>query len=223
MALELKGVTWIFFDLGYTLINEDGAANGRIQQVSDALAERGVEASPQAFRQALEEATAQFHPSPVMYALEQFTTDSDIHAFVRQSGRYPKELEEPYPEAVDLLTSLAPRYKLGIIANQPAGTAARLERYGLNSFFSLCLSSAEVEISKPDPAIFRMALEKAGCLPHQAVMIGDRIDNDVEPAKMLGFKTVRILQGPGRLQTPRNNSEEPDATVSNLAELMEIL
>ncbi len=37
-----------------------------------------------------------------------------------------------------------------------------------------------------------MALEHAKCQPHEAVMIGDRLDNDILPAKALGFKTDEI-------------------------------
>ena len=88
----------------------------------------------------------------------------------------------------------------------------------------MCVSSGDVGISKPDPAIFHMALEQAGCTPPEdAVMIGDRLDNDVRPAKALGFGTVRILQGPGRFQQPRDDAEIPDATVADLDELAEAL
>ena len=41
MTLDLKDVRWLFFDLGYTLINEDRAANDRLEQASRALAEVG--------------------------------------------------------------------------------------------------------------------------------------------------------------------------------------
>ena len=45
MALVLEGVRWLFFDLGYTLINEDAAAMGRLSQASDALRQRGINVS----------------------------------------------------------------------------------------------------------------------------------------------------------------------------------
>jgi FMN phosphatase YigB (HAD superfamily) len=49
-----------------------------------------------------------------------------------------------------------------------------------------------------------MALENAECKPENAVMIGDRLDNDIYPAKKLGFKTVHILRGFGRVQIPKS-------------------
>ena len=219
MALELEGVRWLFFDLGYTLINEDAAAMGRLSQASDALKQRGIDASTDKLHDALEAASARFDPNPFGNVLQAFTDDEDVIAFVRSSGRYPKELEAPYPQAQRLLARLEGRYQLGIIANQPPGTAERLQAYGLSGYFEVCVSSMDVGIRKPDAAIFHLALEQAECAPSDAVMIGDRLDNDIRPAKALGFRTVRILQGPGRLQQPREIGETPDATVADLDEL----
>lgn len=86
-------------------------------------------------------------------------------------------------------------------------------------FISICLSSAEVGIEKPDPAIFRLALAHARCKPHRTVMIGDRLDNDIRPARSLGWKTIRVLQGFARFQCPRDRLDEADATIMELAEL----
>jgi len=90
---------------------------------------------------------------------------------------------------------LSARYRIGVIANQPAGTEERLTNWGLMPLVSICLSSTEVGLEKPDPAIFRLALTRAECAPEEAVMIGDRLDNDIRPARLQGWKTIRILQG----------------------------
>ena len=223
MTLGPFAVRWLFFDLGYTLINEDAAMMGRLSQVSDSLRRRGVHASMYELREALDAAAARFDPNPFGNVLRAFTDDEDVMASVRNSGRYPKELEAPYPQAHGLLARLVERYRLGVIANQPLGTTERLERYGLGKYFEVCVSSGDVGISKPDAAIFRLALERADCMPGDAVMIGDRLDNDIRPAKALGFGTVRVLQGPGRTQQPRGGEETPDATVANLDELAGLL
>ena len=118
---------------------------------------------------------------------------------------------------------LSEKYQIGVIANQSAGTEARLNQYGLDPFISLCFSSAEIGLTKPDPALFKMALDQAGCEPCEAVMVGDRIDNDLRPAKSLGWKTVRVLQGIARTQTPREPLEEADFTIGNLTELYGLL
>ena len=58
----------------------------------------------------------------------------------------------------------------------------------------IVIASAEEGVSKPDRRIFEIALERSGCKPENAVMIGDRIDNDIVPAKQLGMKTIWIKQ-----------------------------
>jgi FMN phosphatase YigB (HAD superfamily) len=41
----------------------------------------------------------------------------------------------------------------------------------------------------------KFRLKRAGCAPSEAVMIGDRIDDDIRPARSLGWKTIRVTQG----------------------------
>lgn len=216
MPLNPAAARWLFFDLGYTLINEDAAAAERLRQLSRALRTRGIHAPPADIRAALDNAATRFDPNPFGNAIRAFTQDDEIIRFARNSGRYPKELETPYPQARALLERLSRRYNLGVIANQPPGTAERLADYGLADYFAVCVSSGDAGVSKPDPAIFRLALTAADCAPADAVMIGDRLDNDIRPAKALGFASVRVLQGPGRLQRPRHAAETPDATVPDL-------
>ena len=67
------------------------------------------------------------------------------------------------------------------------------------------------------------ALERANCLPENAVMIGDRLDNDILPAKRVGLKTIWIRQGFGGMGTPAAEEEIPDCFVNNLQELLELL
>jgi putative hydrolase of the HAD superfamily len=90
-------------------------------------------------------------------------------------------------------------------------------------FVSTCLRSFELGIEKPDPAVFAMALDRAGCSPSQVVMIGDRLDNDVRPARLLGWKTIRVLQGFARFQSPRDSWDEPDLTVAGVSRVTSAL
>lgn len=223
MISKIPDVCCVFFDLGNTLISEEKAIKDRIQQMVRVFAELGMQVSVETIERAFEEASAEFAPRLIARAVEKIVTNTHDRDLVLQKVKYRKELEEPYPEAYELLSKLTPRYRIGVIANQSGGTEARLESYGLAPFISLCLSSAEVGLEKPDPGIFQLALERAQCEPHQAVMIGDRIDHDIRPAKSLGWKTIRVLQGFAKVQMPRNPAEEPDFTVGNLKEIMVIL
>ena len=138
-------------------------------------------------------------------------------------AEWHSELEKPYEYSENVLSQLYGKYKIGVIANQPLGTQKRLEKYGLAKYISLVISSAEEGVSKPDIRLFQKALEKADCKGENAVMVGDRVDNDVAPAKKLGMKTVCVKQGIHKLNTPKNEFEVPDYTVDTIEELLNIL
>jgi putative hydrolase of the HAD superfamily len=56
--------------------------------------------------------------------------------------------------------------------------------------------------------------------PQECIMVGDRIDNDVVPARSLGMRTVRIRTGRHREQRPRAWDETPDAEVEDAAGIL---
>ncbi len=75
-------------------------------------------------------------------------------------------------------------------------------------YIKLVVASAEKGVAKPDSEIFLRALSRAYCLPENAVMIGDRIDNDIEPANKLGMKTIWVKQGFAVYQKPMNEFQK---------------
>ena len=54
-------------------------------------------------------------------------------------------------------------------------------------------------------------------------MIGDRIDNDIEPAKMLGMKTIWVRQGFSIFQQPMNEYQKADYIIDRLKDVLEVL
>ena len=95
-------------------------------------------------------------------------------------------------------------------------------RWGLHDFFDVIAASAELGVAKPDEAIFQNALKQAGCLARNAVMVGDRLDNDVAPANRLGIHSVRLLRGIGAYHVPHSADELAEYTIKTLAELFNI-
>lgn len=124
-----------------------------------------------------------------------------------------------YGDVLPTLARLAGRYRLGVLANQPVSTRSLLERDGIARFIEVWAISGEVGLAKPDPAIFAFALREAGCSPAEAVYVGNRLDNDVRPAKAAGLRTVWLLRGEAPARPTRRQLAEPDAVVSALAEL----
>ncbi len=207
---------WIFFDVGNTLVDESEAHERRNMQLSNALATKGISISRQDVDQAMMRAAMEFAPRLIRRALEMLIGRGAECEELLNEIRYDKKYEHPYPRTHELLNHLSLRFKIGVIANQSRGTLERLTSYGLAKHVSVCLSSTEEGLSKPDPAIFDLALARARCAPSNAVMVGDRIDNDISPAKQAGWNTVRVLQGYARFQQPRYAHELADHTVNSI-------
>lgn len=201
-------IKWIFFDIGSTLVDESTAYKNRIKRTIantdvsyNEFYQRMVEISNRnqnAYNMVLEE-----------YGLTKAPWNSDD--------------EFVYPEAENCLSELSKHYKIGIIANQNLGSEERLERLGLLKYIDLVIASAEEGVAKPDLRIFQIALDRANCKPDDAIMVGDRLDNDIIPANKIGMKTVWIKQGFSKYSSPKEKEEQPDWTVYRLGEINDIL
>ena len=212
-------IRWVFFDIGWTLVDETEAHRRRWQGVRDLLAGFGIGCSVDDLMGLLEEASTAFARSPFLYALEKMGLSGGQREEIVRYARFDHKHEFFYPGACEMLPDLARAYSLGIIANQSQGTYDRLAERGIASAFPVVIASAEFGVSKPDPRIFEAAIARAGCEPHEAVMVGDRLDNDIGPAKRLGWRTIRVRQGLARLQEPREPAEQADCTIEAIAEL----
>jgi putative hydrolase of the HAD superfamily len=114
-------------------------------------------------------------------------------------------------------------YRLGIIANQPSQVRAALERDGLVGFFEVWGVSEDLGLQKPDPELFLHALRTAGVEPARAVMVGDRLDYDIRPARQAGMRTVWVLRGEAPDEPTEAQLEEAGATVNDLTRLPDVL
>lgn len=201
-------IKWLFFDIGSTLVDETLCYEERYKEIT-----AGTLVSCEEFREKV-------------IAFSRMNVKGD-HQAAKEYGftvpKWHKELEQLYPDACFVLETLKARgYRLGVIANQSLGTSERLKQYGILSCFDVIVASAEEGVSKPDCRIFELALERANCSPCEAVMIGDRLDNDIVPAKASGMKTVWVKQGLGQYHVVRSIEEKPDITIDTLVQLLEV-
>ena len=204
-----KMIEWVFFDIGSTLIDETEADLHRIR---DMIA--GTDVTEKAYYEKRFE----------MIRKGIGGDQGAIEFFGLTKTPWHSEDEKPYEDAVPTLAELKRRgIKLGIIANQPPGTAERLKKWRMIGFFDVIAASAELEISKPDPAIFQWALEQANCIPQNAMMVGDRLDNDIAPANRMGIHSVRLLRGIGAYHEPQSRDELPEYTIRMLEEIFDLV
>lgn len=218
----MRQVQWIFFDLGDTVVDESQPFDDILNQFTQAARELGYRFTLDEAREELTLAYAAMHPQPMRIVSQKLIGSEAHRLLVRKATTYRKELEQPFPEAEAVLSELAGRYKLGVIANQSEGTVRRLRQYGLLRYFdepAVC-ASAELGCAKPDRQIFDYALARAGCAPGEAAMVGDRIDNDIVPAKELGMRAVWIRQGFARRQPLPQAPLAPDVVIDRLGELL---
>lgn len=199
---------WIFFDVGSTLVDETEAYNHRAREM--------IENTDIAF--------SVFNDKRIELTKQGFDGNSEaIKYFGLKKTPWHSEDEIPYEDALDTLEILKERgYKLGIIANQSAGTAQRLEKWGLLKYFDVVAASAELGVAKPDRLIFEKAITLAGCRIQDAVMVGDRLDNDIIPAKAFGMKTVWMRKGLSIYQNIDLGKNVADWVIDTLSDLTEI-
>ena len=99
---------------------------------------------------------------------------------------------EADPDMVDLVQRLRGRYQTGLLSNATLRDPQRLlERYGLEGLFDVVVVSAAVGLAKPDPAIYRLALEHLGTAPERTVFVDD-FERNVVAASDLGMHGVHF-------------------------------
>jgi putative hydrolase of the HAD superfamily len=98
------------------------------------------------------------------------------------------------PGVVDTLDSLtAHGLALAVVANWDHGLHEHLRTHGLADRFAAVVVSAELGVAKPDPAPFRVALERLGVESARAVHVGDSDEHDRAGAQAAG---LRFLPAP---------------------------
>lgn len=204
----MNKIKWLFFDVGSTLVEESKVYERRFEKIAQ---EAGVSV------QSITDKALEFYS-------QNKKGDLEISKFFGVPiPKWESEYEVLYKDSEEVLKKLSQRYKIGIIANQKLGTADRLEAFGLLKYIDLVIASAEEGVEKPDKRIYEIALERSHCPADQAFMIGDRIDNDIIPAKGLGMKTLWIRQGFGGLWKIQSDDELPNFIADSLSEVADIL
>jgi HAD superfamily hydrolase (TIGR01549 family) len=234
-------VEWVFFDLGSTLTEEGVFERFMFLEVYQFLVASGLQVTRRRFNRSVKEAACVVGPERVInggkykkYGLLLAAVVKGLpggeQVIPRMLKHYARNIRPHYAEKQRLKPGIKPllrllkkRYHLGIIANQPVETRELLNRFGLERHFDVIVLSDEVGATKPSKRIFETALERAGCPPEKAVMVGDRPDNDVAPAKKLGMKTIRIKFGLAAGQKPLCELEKADCSLFNLKSLFEVL
>jgi HAD superfamily hydrolase (TIGR01509 family) len=111
----------------------------------------------------------------------------------------------PIPGAIEVLTALKMRYRLGVISNTVGSGDAELvealERAGIRPLIDALVTSRDFGAAKPDPAIYVEGARRLGVPLDATLMVGDRLDTDVAGALNAGIPAV-WLRHPGTIPIP---------------------
>jgi FMN phosphatase YigB (HAD superfamily) len=138
----------------------------------------------------------------------------DVLEVERPEGEFP--MDTWYPDALPCLDRLRTAgYRVCACGNTPR----RAEEL-VGPFVDVAASSAGLGVSKPSPEFFARIVQLSGVPAEKIAYVGDRVDNDVEPAIAAGMVGVHIRRGPwGHLQEPPAEA----IRIRSLDELPEVL
>lgn len=113
-------------------------------------------------------------------------------------GESLRSLERNRP----LLERLGDRYRLGIVSNFYGNLATVCHNAGIGALFRVIVDSTHVGCVKPDPVIFRHALDALGATPTDAVFVGDSLPRDMAGARAIGMRHIWLAGETATSATP---------------------
>lgn len=131
--------------------------------------------------------------------------------------------EDLYPDALECLRSArAAGLVVGVAGNQPGGAEQALRSAGADVDF--IATSATWGVAKPSPEFFERVVVASGVPAHQVLHVGDRLDNDIRPARAAGLRTAWLRRGPwALLHEPVDDDDVADLELASLSELSQAL
>jgi putative hydrolase of the HAD superfamily len=222
----------VLFDVGGPIDTEELSEPLKDECIRDAAREPGIAVDDERYAAANRFAIESFAQDAYL-AIAWHLCDGDEGLLERAYGRF-RELQAERIGGRDVFT-LRPGIRplleglreqgllLGLAANQPTRVIESLERRGIASLFGHTRVSGHHGYLKPDPRLFLRACAELGVDPDECIMVGDRVDNDIIPARRLGMLTVLFRTGRHAEQRPRGPDEMPDIEVSTVNELLDAI
>lgn len=107
-----------------------------------------------------------------------------------------------FPETLEVLGRLRRVMKIGVVSDaQSVYLVPELRMTGLRDLLDVVVASSDHGFQKPDPRLFRTALEAVGVDASEAVYIGDSMSRDIRGAGRAGIRSVYLRRGDGGTET----------------------
>ncbi|MCC6619426.1 MAG: HAD-IA family hydrolase [Chloroflexi bacterium] len=232
-------------DAGFTLLSPRRTL---ADALSGVLVNDGVEVSEDAMRAAWEEADHWFWDEYHRPGNDTWTDDERIEDYWRRyhsvmldqlglearhavldrilATQFAPDAWEAYPDVVPMLKAVREMgdVRIGIVSDWGSNLRDILANLGLDSRLDFVLASGAVGVAKPNPDFFRLALDRAGVAPAEAIMVGDSYRADVLGAWSAGMDAVWLDRRVGANVTPADEPVPPDMIrIHSLAALPDLV
>lgn len=211
----------VFFDAGETLIHPHPSFPELFARV---CAQRGIEVEPDSVRDVQERLAPHLVDLAEDTGVTQPSLDPDdsrtfwtflyrrlLEELDISDGALPDELYATFSASTsykvfdDVLPALAELedagFRLGLISNFEGWLQNILVEQALGETFDVSVISGLEGVEKPDPQIYRVAIDRAGVAPERTAHIGDSVALDVRPATEVGINAI-LLDRVGRYAEP---------------------
>ncbi|WP_375435683.1 HAD family hydrolase [uncultured Hymenobacter sp.] len=206
-SLHFVGPTVVLFDLDDTLFDHANTARAALAITTAGLPEFqevDLEALYQQYSAILEE----MHPQVLAgrYSYEEArrlrfqrllapyglgATNAEAEQFAHRHYGHYQRLRRPVPGALPLLEALKPHYRIGIVTNnRTSEQKEKLTQLGMSHLIDALITSEDVGVTKPNPRIYQVALERLHGSPAETVMVGDNWLADVVGALEAGIRPL---------------------------------
>jgi putative hydrolase of the HAD superfamily len=143
-----------------------------------------------------------------------------LHAIADQMTVEKEKAVVPFPSAIDTLKEFRRRgLRLGLVSNGGSEfQRAKLKRFDLEPLFDAVVIEGEAGFGKPDPRIFRLALQLLDVSADQAWMVGDNLHADVKGAQQVGI--FAVWNDPAGAGLQPDSGVRPDRIIRQLGDLL---
>lgn len=251
LILDMDGVLWrgsepigdlraIFSHIaqaGWKVVFATNNATRTVQQYVDLLKSFGVDAEPwQIVNSAL---------AAVEYLSKRYPNGGPVYIIGEQGiieacsehGFYPSEtgaiaviagIDRNLTYEKLRLATLLLRAGVPFIGTNPDRTFPTPQGLvpGAGSILAALTAASDISpiiVGKPEPTMYRMALERLHIAPEQALVIGDRAETDIAGAQVLGCRTALVLSGVTDRDQANDWRPKPDIIADDLASLVKLL
>jgi putative hydrolase of the HAD superfamily len=226
--IEKMPVTTVLLDAGGVILDESEHEAVRAEIIAEILADIVPGYTVDTYDSDVLEALSCYSPRIYQYVFWKHTKNDralfdrlyDLHLERWRRLRPPIKLSAGIEKEI---REISRHFKIGIAGQYGREVLQLLEKHSLLAHFAHHLTQDDFSITKPDPRYLEQLTQAMGVEPRECILVGDRIDNDIIPAKQLGMKTILVRVGLHKYQQPRIPFEIPDAQLDGITGLAAVV